>query len=529
MFCHIHKLILVIGIVFLLLEIGVRPGVTVNQKTALNSLNKQPFVIQMNRDLLNNLESYKAGLLQRGKDFMTELTVDDTFTFSECHQMYYPNAVTSVNGITCIASCKSDSLIIVNATDPNNLDELSHITDGIYLNSAHDVDMTMDGNYVYVVSYTFPCYLTMYDITNKTSPSRVNQTLLNETGMYIDLDANDNFLYLTTKTYNYIFNVTNKADHQMNLVKKFNTEVTQQLWHPTVYGNTLYVGQFNAAHAGYGILAYNVTNKSNPVHVNTLCTNRTVVDEIIYNYNGFDYLIFTGDKMTSYHEGYITCMNISASNATHPTFMFQKHWIDAGGNSTTGNGIAGTNGYLFIQNSNWNHTRQWNNGILVFNWTNTAQPPEFLSKIYGKGPPNYLNDNHEIDVDKNGSHRIIYTVTKVDNSLVTLSPNWYSEGEAPKPSIAIEKIYGGNDISVVIKNIGNGKATNVSWSINLSGGLILKGKTNTGNIPQLNVGEEQTIQSPILGIGRVAITVTTGNIEKEATGLVFLSLVFGVK
>jgi len=91
-------------------------------------------------------------------------------------------------------------------------------------------------------------------------------------------------------------------------------------------------------------------------------------------------------------------------------------------------------------------------------------------------------------------------------------------------------IKGGFGITATVTNVGDANMTNVSWSIALSGGLIFKGKSNSGTINALNIGMEVKIKDrPIIGFGKIAITVTAGGMTKGATGTVVLFLVLGVK
>ncbi len=101
--------------------------------------------------------------------------------------------------------------------------------------------------------------------------------------------------------------------------------------------------------------------------------------------------------------------------------------------------------------------------------------------------------------------------------------------QAPEPEIEIGEIKGGKGISADIKNTGDANATQVPWGISVSGGIILKGKEKTGSILQLNIGETRTVTSSVLGLGRVTITVTAGDKQKEATGFMFLFFVLNVK
>jgi len=90
-------------------------------------------------------------------------------------------------------------------------------------------------------------------------------------------------------------------------------------------------------------------------------------------------------------------------------------------------------------------------------------------------------------------------------------------------------VKGGKGVSVVIENKGLLPLNKVPWRINLSGGIILKGKVKTGLIPQLVPGQEKTLTSSVLGFGRITITVTVGDVEKTAKGFVILLFVVGVK
>lgn len=357
--------------------------------------------------------------------YIPKLIVTDYYKSKEIN---YPNGVVIIDGLALIPSYLGDSIILINATDPYNLTEFSHVTNRTYLDGAHDVDITMDKNYTYVISYSGKTkYLTMWNITNKTYPIRVNTTSLgSEIGMYLDLDDDDNFLYATTQKYIYIFNVTNKATYQMTQVAKFDTGRDTKFWHPIVYENTLYISQWDNTLTPYGVNVYNITNKSNPRYVNTLFSNRSIVDQVVYKWNDFVYLIADGGKKIvhpnkNYCLGYLACMNISANNATHPEWMFEiNHFDYSTGNGTQAFGIDALGGYIFVQNNNVNNSA-YNTGIMTFNWTDTTKEPIYLSKIYGKGAPNYLDDNHIIHADKNQSSLIVYTATCDDDTLTVLS------------------------------------------------------------------------------------------------------------
>jgi len=95
--------------------------------------------------------------------------------------------------------------------------------------------------------------------------------------------------------------------------------------------------------------------------------------------------------------------------------------------------------------------------------------------------------------------------------------------------IGIE-IHGGFRVRAVITNTGSETLTDVPWSIDLDGGLILAGEHTEGVIDELAPGATKTIRQTILyGIGMTTITVTAGDVSKQATGFVLGPLVLGVE
>jgi hypothetical protein len=90
-------------------------------------------------------------------------------------------------------------------------------------------------------------------------------------------------------------------------------------------------------------------------------------------------------------------------------------------------------------------------------------------------------------------------------------------------------INGGKGVSVKIENKGLLPLNKVSWHINLSGGIILKGTSKEGVIPQLLPGQQKTLTSSILGFGRTTITVTVDDTQTTAKGFVLLIFVIGVQ
>ena len=78
-------------------------------------------------------------------------------------------------------------------------------------------------------------------------------------------------------------------------------------------------------------------------------------------------------------------------------------------------------------------------------------------------------------------------------------------------AIEISKITGGLlKVNAVIKNTGEWEATDVSWHIDLVGGLIFIGSNSSGEISSIPVDGETTISSSgiIFGFGQTVVTVT---------------------
>jgi hypothetical protein len=102
----------------------------------------------------------------------------------------------------------------------------------------------------------------------------------------------------------------------------------------------------------------------------------------------------------------------------------------------------------------------------------------------------------------------------------------YTYTTPPQLSITIT---GGFGISATIKNTGTTDVTNIDYTINLDGKLIFFGKSKNGTIATLAAGEETTVNDIAIGFGSTGITVTADDTSANATGTIFLFIVFGVK
>ncbi|VVB60590.1 3',5'-cyclic adenosine monophosphate phosphodiesterase CpdA [uncultured archaeon] len=96
----------------------------------------------------------------------------------------------------------------------------------------------------------------------------------------------------------------------------------------------------------------------------------------------------------------------------------------------------------------------------------------------------------------------------------------------PSP-LTIESITDGLGIKAVIKNTGTVDVKNVSWKIQLDGGIILVGKSKTGTV-DIAAGDTITIEDFVFGFGKTTITVTVGDVEQTAAAIVLLTLVLNV-
>ena len=83
-------------------------------------------------------------------------------------------------------------------------------------------------------------------------------------------------------------------------------------------------------------------------------------------------------------------------------------------------------------------------------------------------------------------------------------------------------------INAVIQNKGEWRAKDITWSIDLIGGIILSGINSSGTISSIEEGEEATIKSDIIfGFGapkiRITVTADDGSFDQEErSGFVFL-------
>ena len=95
--------------------------------------------------------------------------------------------------------------------------------------------------------------------------------------------------------------------------------------------------------------------------------------------------------------------------------------------------------------------------------------------------------------------------------------------------VNVKSISGGFGVSMEVENTGTATASDVQWSINLEGGLILVGQSAEGTISSLPAGGSTTVKIPlVLGFGGVTILGAADGSSKVASGTVLLFLVTGL-
>lgn len=122
----------------------------------------------------------------------------------------------------------------------------------------------------------------------------------------------------------------------------------------------------------------------------------------------------------------------------------------------------------------------------------------------------------------NGLYTVTLAVTDSAQNTVQDSTTANITGYLPKPALALTTITGGTGtVSAVIKNTGDGAATNVQWTIKVTGGIFHRiNKTFSDSIATLAAGANQTIVTTgkLFGLGPIAVDVSaTCNEGSSAT------------
>lgn len=126
-----------------------------------------------------------------------------------------------------------------------------------------------------------------------------------------------------------------------------------------------------------------------------------------------------------------------------------------------------------------------------------------------------------------GYYTATLTVTDALQAVATDTAAVTITESSDEPIIIVSSISGGFGVKAVIRNIGTGDATGVSWTMGLDGNMIFIGKSKTGTV-DLAAGQSYTITNFILGFGATNINVTAADASKTATAKVLLFFVTGV-
>jgi hypothetical protein len=96
------------------------------------------------------------------------------------------------------------------------------------------------------------------------------------------------------------------------------------------------------------------------------------------------------------------------------------------------------------------------------------------------------------------------------------------------PAVKIGDITGGiGRITAEVSNNGTDEISNISWSMNLDGGLIFLGRETTDTITEIQPGSSVQIQTRFLfGVGQVTITVAVDVVEKTVPAFLLGPFIF---
>ena len=160
----------------------------------------------------------------------------------------------------------------------------------------------------------------------------------------------------------------------------------------------------------------------------------------------------------------------------------------------------------------------------------TANSPEIFGNIIVYSVPNVrlclynLSTNYDMPIYESSDLVQPWNLNENYVLFTVLGDGVYLYKYNNPPVIEIGNITGGLfKVKAVIKNTGGTGATNVQWSIKLTGGLIILGKESTGTIPTIAAGATADISSKlILGFGRTIITVTADIATESQNATVLL-------
>jgi hypothetical protein len=101
------------------------------------------------------------------------------------------------------------------------------------------------------------------------------------------------------------------------------------------------------------------------------------------------------------------------------------------------------------------------------------------------------------------------TLTVTDVELDTTHATTTATVIVPQPVLEIGTIIGGFGLKSSVKNIGEGAAINVTWTITIDGKLVFVGKSSDGTFMTIAAEGEETIKTVfILGFSKINIVIT---------------------
>jgi hypothetical protein len=181
-------------------------------------------------------------------------------------------------------------------------------------------------------------------------------------------------------------------------------------------------------------------------------------------------------------------------------------------------GTAGDPGnaycWLFSANDTYSRGDAWYKANVNYPWNINHAIGDFCFKTYFRKP-------------LGGSSPTYNTMMQPIQPINTIILN--------NVNLTVENFKGGIGVSAVVKNVGNGTATNITWSIDLVGKMIFKGNHWTGSFESLAPGDTMKIKTGlILGFGKIYINATATCAEgatysEEGQGILLLFLAIGVK
>ncbi len=129
-----------------------------------------------------------------------------------------------------------------------------------------------------------------------------------------------------------------------------------------------------------------------------------------------------------------------------------------------------------------------------------------------------VSGENTIDIHSSG---IVWTDNRNGNNDIYWAP-------VPAPQLNVESVTGGVGATATVSNTGTEAASDVAWTIDLSGPVFV-GSHAEGTIDSLPAGESTSISSGLaVGIGPTTISVAAGGATGSASGFILGPLVLGL-